>query len=79
MSVCALVCLHQCLQVKKSAMNCLMQFKEELKSDKCRNEVHRRMQRAARDIRFDEVLATNCHEDRTKYCVDVQPVRKSAR
>lgn len=68
--------MRACVQVKKSAINCLQQFKEELKSDKCRAEVHRRMQRAARDIRFDEVLATACHEDRTKYCVDVQPVRR---
>jgi Golgi apparatus protein 1 len=61
-------------KIKKSALNCLQQFKDELKSDKCKAEVHRRMQRASRDVRFDEVLATACFEDRTKYCVDVQPV-----
>lgn len=31
------------------------------------------MSRAARDIRFDEVLATACYEDRNKYCQGVQP------
>lgn len=32
------------------------------------------MARAARDIRFDDVLARACQEDRKNYCNDVQPV-----
>lgn len=59
-------------KVKKTALNCLQQYKEELKSDKCRSEVHRRMSRAARDIRFDEILANSCFDDRNKFCTDVQ-------
>ncbi|GAX77303.1 hypothetical protein CEUSTIGMA_g4749.t1 [Chlamydomonas eustigma] len=59
-------------KVKRSALNCLQQYKEELKSEKCQAEVHRRTKRAARDIRFDEVLADACQEDRTKFCNDVQ-------
>lgn len=60
--------------VKQTGLNCLQQYKEELKSDKCKAEVHRRMSRAARDIRFDEVLANACYDDRAKFCNDVQPV-----
>ena len=62
-------------KVKVSALNCLQQYKEELKSETCKAEVHRRMQRASRDIRFDEVLANACFDDRAKFCNDVQMVR----
>ena len=61
-------------KVKKTALNCLQQYNEELKSEKCKAEVHRRISRQARDIRFDEVLANACYEDRSKFCNDVQPV-----
>ncbi|KAG2435442.1 hypothetical protein HYH02_011942 [Chlamydomonas schloesseri] len=60
-------------KVKKTALNCLQQYREELKSDKCKAEIHRRLTRAARDIRFDEVLASSCMEDRNRFCSDVQP------
>lgn len=62
-------------KIKKTSINCLQQYKEELKSDKCQAEVHRMLQRIGRDIRFDEVLADACTEDRTKFCNEVQPVR----
>lgn len=32
------------------------------------------MRAAARDIRFDDVLANACQDDRKTYCNDVQPV-----
>ena len=64
-------------KIKQSALNCLQQYKEELKSDKCKAEVHRRMQRQSRDIRFDEVLANACFDDRAKFCDEVQMVRSS--
>jgi len=32
------------------------------------------MMRAARDIRFDDMLAKACREDRAKFCNAVQPV-----
>jgi Golgi apparatus protein 1 len=31
------------------------------------------MSRASRDIRFDEILANACQDDRKQYCNDVQP------
>jgi hypothetical protein len=39
-----------------------------------RDKVHRKMQRASRDIRFDDVLANACQADRKDFCPDVQPV-----
>ncbi len=36
--------------------------------------VHRMMMRASRDIRFDDLLAKACREDRRKFCDLVQPV-----
>ena len=59
--------------MKRSALNCLQQYKDELKSEKCKQEVQRRMRRSSRDVRFDEVLAEACSDDRTKYCTDVNP------
>ena len=56
-----------------TGLNCLQAYAEELSSEGCRTEVHRRTARAARDIRFDEVLASACYEDRNKYCPEVQP------
>jgi hypothetical protein len=53
-------------------------FKEELKSSACRDKVHRKVMRAARDIRFDDVLANACQEDRKNFCNDVQPVGAGA-
>ena len=38
-------------KVKKSALNCLQQYKDELKSEKCKQEVQRRMRRSSRDVR----------------------------
>jgi Cysteine rich repeat len=58
---------------RASGLNCLQQFREELRSVECRDKVHRKMSRAARDIRFDDVLANACQEDRRMYCNDVQP------
>jgi hypothetical protein len=65
-------------KIKKTAINCLQQYREELKSDKCKAEIHRRLTRAARDIRFDEVLASACTDDRNRFCADVQPVSGAA-
>lgn len=41
-------------------------------------QVHRKMSRASRDIRFDEILANACQDDRKQYCFDVQPVSSAA-
>lgn len=54
-------------------LNCLQQYKEDLAGEKCRAEVHRRMVRASRDIRFDDQLAKACMDDRARHCQDIQP------
>uniref|UniRef100_A0A7R9V0N1 Golgi apparatus protein 1 n=1 Tax=Chlamydomonas euryale TaxID=1486919 RepID=A0A7R9V0N1_9CHLO len=56
-----------------TVLNCLQQYEDELKETECRAEVHRRKQRAARDIRLDEVLYEACSDDRTEFCADVKP------
>eukprot|EP00798_Chlamydomonas_sp_ICE-L_P015369 gene15369-21453_t len=60
-------------KTRDSALNCLQSNQEDIKSDDCKSEMHRRKERASRDIRFDEVLADACSEDRETYCTDVSP------
>ncbi|GJP36222.1 hypothetical protein CLOM_g20753, partial [Closterium sp. NIES-68] len=52
-------------------IECLQDYRDELKDPKCKASVHRLTQRAAEDIRFDRPLADACHEDRTTICRDV--------
>eukprot|EP00798_Chlamydomonas_sp_ICE-L_P019058 gene19058-25661_t len=59
--------------VRDRGLQCLQQIREEIKSDACKSEVHRRMERASRDVRFDDVLASACAEDRAQFCNDVSP------
>jgi golgi apparatus protein 1 len=54
-----------------SVVTCLQDFKDELTSDKCREEVHKVMKRASEDIRFDASLAEACYEDRQHLCAGV--------
>ena len=61
-------------KAKARGLHCLQQFREDIKSEACKNEVHRRMQRASRDVRFDDVLADACADDRAQYCNEVSPV-----
>jgi len=60
-------------QIRQAALRCLANYKDELKSDACKDEVHRRLKREGRNIRFDQVLAEACAADRQKYCTDVAP------
>ncbi|CAI7856614.1 unnamed protein product [Closterium sp. NIES-53] len=52
-------------------IECLQDYREELKDPKCKAAVHRLTARAAESIRFDRPLADACHEDRTTICRDV--------
>lgn len=54
---------------------CLQDFRDELADEECRNAVHRVIQRAAEDIRFDEPLADACFQDRKQYCPGAHAVR----
>lgn len=56
-------------------IECLQDFRDELTTPECRDQVHLLTQRASQDIRMDEPLADACAEDRQKLCSDVQPVR----
>eukprot|EP00798_Chlamydomonas_sp_ICE-L_P012178 gene12178-15298_t len=63
--------------VKERGLTCIQQFRDEIKEDKCREEVHRRLERESRDIRFDDVLAKACADDRAEYCSDVSADHRS--
>eukprot|EP00850_Spirogloea_muscicola_P014522 SM000105S13867 [mRNA] locus=s105:179263:185692:- [translate_table: standard] len=52
-------------------IQCLQDFREELRDPKCRQQVHRLTKRAAEDMRFDRPLAEVCQADRKKHCSNV--------
>ena len=54
---------------------CLQDFRDELSDGECRNAVHKVVQRAAEDIRFDEPLADACYQDRKQFCPNAHAVR----
>eukprot|EP00884_Botryococcus_braunii_P009912 jgi/Botrbrau1/18922/Bobra.177_2s0076.1 len=56
-----------------SVVSCLQDYKEELTSDKCKEEVHKVMKRASEDIRFDASLSEACYEDRQQLCAGYMP------
>lgn len=58
-----------------TVVSCLQDFRDELSSDKCKQEVHKVMKRASEDIRFDASLAEACYEDRQQLCPGLLPVR----
>ncbi|KAF8068299.1 GLG1 [Scenedesmus sp. PABB004] len=56
-----------------TVINCLQDFSEEIKTDACRAQVHKYVELAAQDIRFDVPLADACHKDRATLCANVPP------
>lgn len=56
---------------------CLQDFRDELSDEECRKSVHRVIQRAAEDIRFDEPLADACYQDRKQFCPNAHAVRST--
>lgn len=53
-------------------------FRDSIKDDACRAQVHKYQELAAQDIRFNPSLADACFEDRTTLCANVPPVRPAA-
>lgn len=58
------------LQVKLD----LQDFSKEIKSKACQMQVHKYVELAAQDIRFDVPLADACYNDRMELCANVPPV-----
>lgn len=52
----------------------LQDFASDIKSQACQMQVHKYVELAAQDIRFDVPLADACYEDRQKLCASVPPV-----
>ena len=55
-------------------VSCLQDFRDTLWSKQCREEVHKVMARASEDIRFNQMLADDCYNDRAKFCSNTQQV-----
>eukprot|EP00898_Chlorokybus_atmophyticus_P007954 jgi/Chlat1/815/Chrsp104S01269 len=54
-------------------VECLQDYKAELITPECKEQVHKLTERAAQDVRFDEPLADACYKDRTSLCGDIPP------
>ncbi|CAI5969484.1 unnamed protein product [Closterium sp. NIES-64] len=52
-------------------IECLQDYRRELKDPRCRQQVHLLTQRAAEDMRFDHPLQQACQEDREVVCAGV--------
>jgi hypothetical protein len=74
---CMLILLLFLLLLFSAVMNCLQDFRDEIKSDACKSQVHKYVELAAQDIRFDVPLADACYKDRTTLCANVPPVSAS--
>lgn len=56
-----------------SIIRCLQDYVNEIKDQKCKEQVKKYQELAAEDIRFDVPLAEACYDDRVKYCQSVPP------
>eukprot|EP00884_Botryococcus_braunii_P009907 jgi/Botrbrau1/18918/Bobra.177_2s0072.2 len=54
---------------------CLQDFKDDLTSQKCIEEVHKTMMRQYEDIRFNDWLSESCYPDRQQLCAGYLPGR----
>ncbi|CAI7785932.1 unnamed protein product [Closterium sp. NIES-54] len=54
-------------------IECLQDYRGELKDPRCRQQVHQLTKRASEDIRFNRPLAQACKDDSAKLCKDVPP------
>eukprot|EP00270_Netrium_digitus_P010393 TRINITY_DN3221_c1_g1_i5.p1 TRINITY_DN3221_c1_g1~~TRINITY_DN3221_c1_g1_i5.p1 ORF type:complete len:932 (-),score=260.15 TRINITY_DN3221_c1_g1_i5:314-3109(-) len=52
-------------------IQCLQDYREELKDPKCKSQVHVLTKRSAESLRFDKPLADACYADRQTHCKDV--------
>ncbi|KAK9865562.1 hypothetical protein WJX84_005695, partial [Apatococcus fuscideae] len=52
---------------------CLQDYKEDISSPACAKRVHKLIELASSDIRFDIPLADACHEDRISFCGNTPP------
>lgn len=59
-------------------MSCLQDSRDMLMNMQCREQVHKVMARASEDIRFNQMLADACFNDREQFCSTTQQVRFDA-
>lgn len=56
-------------------VSCLQDSRDMLMNMQCRDQVHKMMARASEDIRFNQMLADACFNDREQFCSTTQQVR----
>ncbi|KAL0026108.1 hypothetical protein WJX79_000228 [Trebouxia sp. C0005] len=57
---------------KGQIVSCLQDFRDTLMSMQCREQVHQVMARASEDMRFNQMLADACFNDREQFCSTTQ-------
>lgn len=55
-------------------VSCLQDSRDMLMEPQCRDQVHKAMARASEDIRFNQMLADACLNDREQFCSGTQQV-----
>lgn len=55
-------------------VSCLQDSRDMLMNMQCREQVHKVMARASEDIRFNQMLADACFNDREQFCSTTQQV-----
>ena len=63
---------------KGQIVSCLQDFRDTLMSMQCREQVHQVMARASEDMRFNQMLADACFNDREQFCSTTQQVSLAA-
>ncbi len=68
------VALQELDESEGQIVACLQDSRDMLMNMQCREQVHKVMARASEDIRFNQMLADACFNDREQFCSTTQQV-----
>ena len=68
------VALQELDESEGQIVSCLQDSRDMLMNMQCREQVHKVMARASEDIRFNQMLADACFNDREQFCSTTQQV-----
>ena len=72
------VALQELDESEGQIVSCLQDSRDMLMNMQCREQVHKVMARASEDIRFNQILADACFNDREQFCSTTQQVNFDA-
>ena len=72
------VALQELDESEGQIVSCLQDSRDMLMNMQCRDQVHKVMARASEDIRFNQMLADACFNDREQFCSTTQQVNFDA-